>query len=71
MGALSSALVEHTFAKRSRKILNLVVVQRKVVRAREAGTKKVFGKEVQVGPKPAAIKVVARPLKQLKDLLNP
>ena len=71
LNALSSVLVHQTLAKGSCKIPNLVVVQRKVVRARQAGVKKVFGKDIQVGPKPATIKVVARPLRQLKDLLNP
>ena len=70
LSAFSNVLVEQTLAKGSCKIPNLVVVQRKVVKARDAGVRKVFGTEVQVGPKPATIKVVARPLKQLKDLLK-
>ena len=71
LSALTSVLVQHTLAKGSCKIPNLIVVQKKVVKAREAGVRKVCGKEIQVGAKPSSIKVVARPLKQLKDLLNP
>jgi hypothetical protein len=68
--ALNSVVVREVLAKGSFKVPSLVVVQKKIVKARQAGTKKVFGKEVQVGPKAASIKVVARPLKQLRDLLK-
>jgi len=69
--ALSSVLVREVLAKGSCKIPNLVGVRKKVTKARQAGVRKVFGKEILVGPKPARIKVVASPTKQLKDLLNP
>jgi len=69
--ALSNVLVREVLAKGSCKIPNLFVVQKKVVKARQAGAKKVFGKEIHVGPRPSRIKVATRPTKQLKDLLNP
>ena len=69
--APNSVVVREVLAKGVARIPNLVGLRRKVVKARVAGVRKAFGKEILVGPRPSRIKVVASPTKQLKDLLNP
>ncbi len=70
LDAIIEAVAREVKKNRVFKIPRLAAIKMTTKRAREAGTRKVFGKEVQVAARPATTTIKAYVSKQLRDAIR-
>ena len=71
LDGLSKVLAKHVKATGTCTIPNLVRVKKVVTKARPAGVRKAFGKQIEVGARPERQRLRISPLKKFKDQVLP